>query len=70
MLEQLVRLPLRRVSVRPLLDEAWTLRQNLRIADAIYVVLGRHLGAELVTCDTRLANAPGTNIPMVIPPGP
>lgn len=70
MLAQLVRLPLRRVGVRSLLDEAWTLRQNLRIADAIYVVLALHLGAELVTRDSRLANAPGTNVPMVIAPGP
>jgi predicted nucleic acid-binding protein len=70
MLTQLAQLPLRRVGVRPLLDEAWTLRHNLRVADAIYVVLARHLGAELVTCDSRLANAPGTNVPMVIAPGP
>ena len=70
MLAQLAHLPLRRVGVRPLLDEAWTLRQNLRIADAIYVVLARHLGADLVTCDSRLANAPGTNVPVIIAPGP
>ena len=70
MLAQLAQLPLGRVGVRPLLDEAWSLRHNLRVADAIYVVLARHLGAELVTCDARLQRAPGVSVSVVIPPGP
>lgn len=68
MLAQLVRLPVGRVGVRPLLDEAWSLRHNLRVADGVYVVLARHLAAELVTCDDRLARSPGINVPVVSPP--
>ena len=50
--------PQRRVQVRTLLPEAGTLRHNLTINDALYVVLARHLGAALVTADMRLAKAP------------
>ena len=60
--------PQRRVQVRALLPEAWTLRQNLTIADAIYVVLARHLGASLVTVDERLAGAPGLDVEVIAPP--
>lgn len=68
MLAQLERLPVGRVGVRPLLSEAWSLRHNLRIVDAVYVVLARHLGAELVTCDARIQRAPGIGIAVVSPP--
>jgi predicted nucleic acid-binding protein len=68
MLEQLQRLPVRRASVRPLLAEAWTLRHNLRGADAMYVVLARHLGADLVALDTRMSKASGMNVRIVSPP--
>jgi hypothetical protein len=30
-----------------MLSEAWTLRDNVTVADALYVVLARHVGAEL-----------------------
>lgn len=49
-------------SVGWLLDEAWSLRSNLTIADAIYVVLARRLRAPLVTLDNRLRRAPGLGI--------
>jgi len=36
--------PLRAVSVRPLLEDAWARRQHLTVADAMYVVLAAHSG--------------------------
>ncbi len=66
-LDRLLTAPTRRVSVKPLIAEAWRLRQNLTIADALYVVLATHVGAELVTSDLRLANAPGLLVPTITP---
>ncbi len=60
--------PQRRVQVRALLPEAWTLRHNLTVTDALYVVLARHLGAALVTVDERLAGAPGIDVEVIAPP--
>lgn len=48
----------RAASVRPFLDEAWSLRHNMSMGDAFYVVLARHLGAGLLTDDHRLVSAP------------
>lgn len=59
--------PLRRVSIKPLTREAWRLRGNLTIADALYVVVARHLDCELVTVDQRLANAPGLPVRTITP---
>jgi predicted nucleic acid-binding protein len=42
-----------------LLDRAWELRDNLTVYDAVYVALAELLRAPLVTCDARLAQAPG-----------
>ncbi len=64
---ELMSAPLRRVQVRPLLPEAWAARGNLTVGDALYVVLARHLGASLVTTDSKLANAPGLGIPVITP---
>ena len=66
-LDRLMTAPARRVSVKPLIAEAWRLRQNLTIADALYVVLATHVGAELVTSDLRLANAPGLLVSTITP---
>jgi predicted nucleic acid-binding protein len=54
-----------RAQVRPLLPAAWALRQNITVADAVYVVLARSLGATLVTGDKRLAKAPTLGIPVI-----
>lgn len=43
----------------PLLPAMWRLRANLTAYDASYVVLAMVLDQELVTLDTRIANAPG-----------
>lgn len=57
-LDGALQLPTRRVNVKPLIDEAWTLRFNITIADAVYVVVAKHLDCPLLTGDRRLAAAP------------
>ncbi|MDA8358671.1 MAG: type II toxin-antitoxin system VapC family toxin [Actinomycetota bacterium] len=60
--------PLEVVPVAPLLEEAWTLRNNLTVHDALYVVLTRHLPeGTLVSPDGNLANAPGIGVPVITP---
>jgi len=57
-LDRLLSAPTRRVSVRPLIPEAWRWRANLTMADALYVIVAQHVGCELVTVDLRLAHRP------------
>ena len=52
-------LNLTRHAHEPLLDRVWALRQNFSAYDAVYVALAEVLDASLVTCDRRLAHAPG-----------
>lgn len=49
---------LRSASVAPLVDAAWAYRHNMTAADALYVVLTEHLGADFLTDDHRLAESP------------
>jgi predicted nucleic acid-binding protein len=58
-LADLVDLPLRRATHRPLLARCWELRDNLTIYDAAYVALAEAAGMTLVTVDRALAAAPG-----------
>jgi predicted nucleic acid-binding protein len=44
---------------QPLNDRVWELRHNLTAYDATFVALAEVLAAPLVTCDARLASAPG-----------
>lgn len=67
-LDDLLTAPQRRVQVKALLPEAWTLRHNVTVTDALYVVLARHLEATLVTADLKLAQAPGLDVDIVSPP--
>jgi predicted nucleic acid-binding protein len=46
----------------------WELRANLSAYDASYVALAELLEAPLLTCDTRLARAPGGRCPVETPP--
>lgn len=55
--ETFARLPLVQHASAGLVADAWSLRENLRIADAFYVALARELGAALVTSDARLGRA-------------
>jgi len=52
-------LDVERHSHEPLLDRVWALRDNLTAYDAVYVALAEALNATLVSCDGRLARAPG-----------
>jgi len=52
-------LDLTRHAHEPLLDRVWALRDHFSAYDAVYVALAEVLDASLVTCDRRLAHAPG-----------
>lgn len=43
----------------PLADRAWELRENVTPYDGMFVALAEALGVPLITCDARLACAPG-----------
>lgn len=58
-LEDLRALDLDRHAHEPLLDRIWALRKNMTAYDATYVALAEALDAILLTCDGRLARAPG-----------
>ncbi len=65
---ELLSFGVRRVDTWGLLVEAWELRQNVTVADALYVVLARRLGVALITGDVRLARAPGIGVEVLGPP--
>ena len=58
-LQNLRSLDLERHPHEPLLDRAWALRDRLTAYDAVYVALAEALDTVLLTCDARLARAPG-----------
>jgi predicted nucleic acid-binding protein len=57
--EDLIRLNIRRYPHIRLLIEIWQYRHTLSAYDAAYVVLAETLGATLITRDARLASAHG-----------
>ena len=69
-LEDLRALDLQRHAHEPLLDRIWELRQNLSAYDAVYVALAEVLETVLLTCNGRLARAPGVgrHVELVKPP--
>jgi predicted nucleic acid-binding protein len=66
-LSRLLTIPMHRAQVRPLLSEAWALLHNITVADALYVVMAKHLHATLITLDVSLANAPALGIATLVP---
>ena len=58
-LEDLRALDLERHGHEPLLERIWALRDNLTAYDAAYVALAEALEGTVLTCDGRLARAPG-----------
>ncbi|MFZ0502572.1 MAG: type II toxin-antitoxin system VapC family toxin [Chthoniobacterales bacterium] len=58
-LTDLADFPLQRYPHDFLLARIWDLRENLTTYDATYVALAEALEAILLTCDHRLASAPG-----------
>ena len=59
LLTDLMDLPVERYGHTILLQRIWQLRTNLTVYDAVYVALAEALDAPLLTCDERLAAAPG-----------
>ncbi len=59
LLSDLLDLELTRYPHDVLLPRAWQLRANLTVYDAVYVTLAEALGGALLTCDARVARAPG-----------
>jgi predicted nucleic acid-binding protein len=62
-------LPLERHRHDDLLDRVWALRRNLTAYDAAYVALAEALSAVLLTCDRKLARAPGLAAHVELVPG-
>jgi predicted nucleic acid-binding protein len=60
-LEDLLSLDLERHAHEPRLGRVWALRANLAACDAVYVALAEALDTTLLTCDGRLARAPGVS---------
>ena len=58
-LDDLRALDIERHGHEALLDRVWALRENLTAYDAVYVALAEALDTTLLTCDRRLARAPG-----------
>lgn len=58
-LQDLADLDLHRYGHDLLLPRIWELRRNVTAYDAAYLALAEALDAPLLTCDTRLARAPG-----------
>ena len=52
-------LRLARYPHRLFLPRIWDLRENITAYDAVYIALAEALPAPLITCDRRLAAAPG-----------
>lgn len=51
-----------------LLDRIWQLRENVTPYDAGYVALAESLRCQLLTADSRLSRAPGTECPITFVP--
>ena len=60
-------MPLERYAHDRLIDRMWELRGNLTAYDAAYVALAEALDASLLTCDRRLASAPGVRARIDLP---
>ena len=58
-IQDLRALDLERYAHEPLLDRVWGLRHNITAYDAVYVALAELLNTTVLTCDGRLARAPG-----------
>ena len=67
-LAELARAPMVRVPLPPLLRDAWALRENVSLRDALYVTLASRLETVLVTADSRLARASGLGVSVVLVP--
>ena len=60
-LDNLRALDLQRHEHEQLLDRVWSLRENLSAYDAVYIALAEALDTRVLTCDARMARAPGVS---------
>ena len=58
-LDLIAAFPMERYEHAPLMSRVWELRENLTAYDAVYVALAEGLRAPFITCDAKLAKAPG-----------
>jgi len=65
-LQDLRDLPLSRYPHEFLIPRVWELRATLTAYDAVYVALAELLGAPLLTCDGKIASAPGHDAKVVV----
>jgi len=65
-LEDFLDFPLTRHPHDPLLSRVWELRANMTAYDAVYVALAEVLNVPMMTCDARLAHAPGHTAKLVL----
>jgi predicted nucleic acid-binding protein len=56
-LDLLVRLPVERLPIAPLVQRAWELRENIALRDGLYIACAETLDATLLTLDGRLARS-------------
>lgn len=61
----LLRMPIQRHPLRPLVPRLLRLSANASSYDAAYLALAEHLDAPLVTRDRRLAGVPGVTCPII-----
>lgn len=61
-LEDLLSMPILRISHRYLTPMAWQYRHNVTAYDALYVAAARSTGLPLLTTDGRLSRAPGLDV--------
>ena len=64
--EDFLDFPLTRYPHDPLLSRIWELRENFTAYDAVYVALAEVLNISMVTCDARVAAAPGHSAHVVL----
>lgn len=64
-LDRLVRLPVERYPIAPLVQRAWALRENIALRDGLYVACAETLAGTLLTLDGRLARS--APVPATLP---
>ncbi len=60
-LRHLAGFPIRRMPLAPLLERMWQLHENVTPYDAAYIALAEKLDGAVITCDAKLAAAPGVS---------
>ena len=64
-IDRLVRLPVERFPIAPLLQRAWELRGNIALRDGLYVACAETIGGTLLTLDGRLSRS--APVPVELP---